>query len=369
MSRQNMQLIRTARAFINFRGPWVLAIALLLTAVGIPLFQSGRAYAAQAGAVGVLVRQEPYKFPYSKRAEWLAFVAGVKDGAPIAESYAALFSEDEFDRYRSGQRTRTSRITYRHDGLLINGFLVEPTTRGPHPVLIFNHGGVMKWGRIVLPEMLEFNRLAERGYIVLASYYRGEGGSEGEPSMDGGDVSDTLALIALAEKMPNADPQRIGMWGFSRGGFVTLGVLKATDRLRAAVLVGAPTDFVNAKRRAEFDEFVYPYVIKKYAQNKEAALVRLSPIRWPEKLAARTPILILHGGDDPRVEPTDSLRLAGELQRLQRSYRLKIYEGGSHALVENGLDVRRELDRWFDSYVRDLAVVPLNGVTDLKLED
>jgi len=363
------RLIRTIRAFSDARALRLAAIASFLTAVGIPVSQPDRAYAAQAGETGAFERRVPYEFPFFKRAEWLAFVAGMNDGAAVAEGYAALFSEEDFDRYRSGQRTRTSRITYRHDGLLINGFLVEPRTPGPHPVLIFNHGGVMQWGRIVLPELLEFNRLAERGYIVLASYYRGEGGSEGQPSMDGGDVSDTLALIALAEKMPNADAERIGMWGFSRGGFVTLGALKATDRLRAAAIVGAPTDLVNARRRAEFDEFVYPHVIRNYAQDKEGALARLSPIRWPERLAARTPILILHGGDDPRVEPTDSLRLAGELQRLQRSYRLKIYEGGSHALVENGVEVRHELDRWFDRYVRDRALAPMNGVTVLNLED
>jgi len=108
-----------------------------------------------------------------------------------------------------------------------------------------------------------------------------------------------------------------------------LGALKATDRQRAAAIVSAPTDLVNKKRRAEFDEFVYPHVIRDYARTRMGHFAWLSPIRWPEKLAARTPILILHGCDDPRVEPTDSIRLAGELQRLQRSYRLKIYEGGS----------------------------------------
>ena len=87
--------------------------------------------------------------------------------------------------------------------------------------------------------------------------------------MDGGHVSDSLALIGWADKMSNADSTRIGMWGFSHGGFVTLGALKATERLRAAAIVGAPTDLVNTKRRAEFDEFEYPHVIKDYSQDNE----------------------------------------------------------------------------------------------------
>jgi len=76
------------------------------------------------------------------------------------------FFEQLLKRYRDGGLTSTTRITYRSGGLAIRGFIVEPKAPGPHPVIIFNHGGVMQWGRIILPEILEFNRLAERGYIV-----------------------------------------------------------------------------------------------------------------------------------------------------------------------------------------------------------
>ncbi len=247
--------------------------------------------------------------------------------------------------------------------------MVEPRTPGPHPVIIFNHGGVMQWGRIILPEVLEFHRLAERGYIVLASNYRGEGGSEGKPSMDGGDVDDVLALLKLVDVLPGADPKRVGMWGFSRGGFVTYGTLARTDRVAAAVIVGGPTDLIDAPRRAEFDRFVYPHVIRDYVRDKTAALTRLSPIRWPERLASTTPLLLLQGGDDARVQPSDALRMAVALQRLKRSYRLKLYEGGSHNLLEDMSDVRREMDRWFDAYVRDGKPAPANGVTVLPAQE
>lgn len=56
------------------------------------------------------------------------------------------------------------------------------------------------------------------------------------------------------------------------------------------------------------------------------------------------------------------------LQRLKRFYRLKIYEGGSHGLFENMADVRAEMDRWLDFYVRDRKPGPANGVTPLDTD-
>lgn len=355
----------------TFRRPVLLRLlagALVVTGVSA-VSANGQQNAGTSMANGPIASREPYTLPFKTRDEWLAFIRGTPDGRAAASAYAQLFPAAVFDRYRDGVTTRATRITYWSEGLLIRGIMVEPRAPGPHPVIIFNHGGVMKWGRIILPEILEFNRLAERGYIVLASTYRGEGGSEGQPSMDGGDVTDSLALLRIVDSLPNADPKRIGMWGFSRGGFVTYGALKRTDRLAAAVIIGGPTDLVHAPRRAEFHRFIYPHVIRDYARDKEGALARLSPIRWPEKLAARTPILLLHGGDDPRVAPADALAMASALQNLKRSYRLKLFEGGSHDLFENYAEVRQEMDRWFDAYLRDRKAAPANGIAVLPVEE
>ena len=302
------------------------------------------------------------------RAEWLDFIRKGPGGDAAASHYDRAFPEADWIRYRAGGATRASRITYRSDGLLIRGLVVAPRTPGPHPVIVFNHGGVMQWGRIVLADVLEFHRLAERGYIVVASTYRGEGGSEGKPSMGGGDVADVLALLNIVDRLPNADRTRVGMWGISRGGLVAYHALTRTDRIAGAVIIGGPTDLANASRRAEFDEHVYPHVITDYTRDKDAALARLSPINWPNRLAARTPLLLLHGGDDPRVAPSDALGMGLALQRLKRSYRLEVYEGGSHSLFENMSDVRGEMDRWLDFYVRDRRPGPANGVTPLDLD-
>lgn len=335
--------------------------------VAIPAFAADRV--TQVEVDGAVLASEPYRFPYQARPDWLAFVRGLPDGVAAAKAYATLFSPQDYVDYARGRSTVTTRITYRSDGRRIRGIVVTPRTSGRHPVIIYNHGGIGEVGRVVLSEILEFNRLAARGYIVLASTYRGEQGSEGRPDMDGGDVDDTLALLKVAAQLPGADISRIGMWGFSRGGFVTYGVLARTDRIAAAVIMGGPTDLAGAPRRAEFDRFVYPDVIRDYTRDPDAALARLSPIHWPQKLNAATPILLLQGGDDARVPPTDALHMATALQTLQRPYRLKIYEGGSHDLLTDFADVRVEVDRWFDRYVRDRLPAPRNGVSQLSTDE
>lgn len=337
---------------------------LLATLVGANVAASP----AAAVADGSIVTREKWQPPFATRAAWFAFVAGTPGGADAVRAYADLYRQDDYDRWLQGRTIAISRIVYRNDGLAIRGLLLEPRAPGRHPVLIFNHGGVGQWGRIILPDILEMSRLAERGYIVLASTFRGEGGSEGRPDMGGGDIDDALALIDVAATLPNADATRIGMWGFSRGGFTTYGALAKSRRIAAAVIEGGPTDLVHAARRAEFDRHVYPDVIPGYTADRNGVLLRRSPITWPERLAPGAAILILHGGDDSRVEPTDALHMAGALQRLRRSYRLEIYERGGHDLIADMADVRQERDRWFDRYVRDRLSPPVNAAVPVADE-
>ncbi len=61
--------------------------------------------------------------------------------------------------------------------------------------------------------------------------------------------------------------------------------------------------------------------------------------------------------------------MATAFQQLKQCYRLKLYEGGSHDLPENAIDVRHGMDRWFDTYVRDAKRAPANGVTVLPAQE
>lgn len=207
--------------------------------------------------------QEDYAFPYDDRETWLDFMDESPDPAWRADVVRHLVPREDFQRYASGRTVRAARVTYRSDGLEIRGFSFTPQEAdGPLPVVIFGHGGVGEWGRITFFDVLEMYRLAERGYVVLASALRGEGGSEGMPNLGSGDLRDMLELLDIATRLDGADPDRIGYWGFSRGAGLGYRLLAATEAIDAAVLVGGGADAVASPRRAEFEESVYPGILE-----------------------------------------------------------------------------------------------------------
>lgn len=331
----------------------VLRIFAALLAIMLS-FASGSALAEdmRAGASPILERAS-CEFPFKDYREWLAFADEAQSPAWQSAAMQQLFDKESFDRYRGQVLTTCDKIVYSSDGLKINGFIIAPRDLdAPAPVILFAHGGVAQWGRIIFFELLEMHRLAEQGYVVIASTLRGEGGSEGSPNLGAGDLADMLRLIDVAEHIEGADASRVGVWGFSRGGGLGYRMLAASDRISAAVLIGAPSDSVNSERREEFHEHVYPGVVDGYEENQDEALANLSAVYWPERLAERTPVLLLHGADDVRVPVADSLTMAAKLAQLDRPFRLVVAQDGSHSLIEHQKDVRAEMDRWFETYLK-----------------
>jgi len=305
---------------------------------------------------GTLISSQLYAFPFSSYSEWTRTMAG----KGLAD-WSTVLEKERFDRFMANETIVGERITYCSDGLKINGFLIQPRKpEGPLPVVIYNRGGTLKWARITFFEILELYNLASQGFVVLASHLRGVGGSEGQCEFAAGDIRDTLNLIKFAKSLPNADTNRIGMWGFSRGALTTYLCLTRDSRIKAAVIHGGEDDAVNAHRRAEFDEFVYPHVLEDYAKDKEKALQKISPHLWAGSIPDDTALLLLHGGSDWRVLPDSALTMAQRLQQLGRSYRLVIYEGGSHSLVEHWQEVRGQIHQWFDRYLKNDNPAPKN---------
>ena len=166
-----------------------------------------------------LVSRAPYVFPFREYQDWLAFMDQSPDPAWGSTAMRELVPEETYRRYRDGTTLQAHDIVYRSQGLEIRGLLIAPRrTRTPCPVVLFAHGGVAEWGRITFFDVLEMHRLAETGVVVLASALRGEGGSEGTPNLGAGDRADLLELLEVAARVDGADPTRVGLWGFSRGG-------------------------------------------------------------------------------------------------------------------------------------------------------
>ncbi len=130
-------------------------------------------------------------------------------------------------------------LEYTSEGLGITAVLQIPKSgKAPYPVIMMNHGF---FSRAVYQSGDGTDRAAaylnQRGYITLASDYRSWAKTEYDISLFySGLVIDVINLMNAIPQIEEADPQRIGMWGHSMGGGVTLKVLTIDPRVKAAVL-------------------------------------------------------------------------------------------------------------------------------------
>jgi dipeptidyl aminopeptidase/acylaminoacyl peptidase len=141
-----------------------------------------------------------------------------------------LLETNDFTRYS---------ISYPSDGLTITGILQIPKIgKPPYPVIVMNHGF---FSRYVYYSGDGTDRAAEflnrRGYLTVSSDYRSWGDSEtGVSLFYSGLAIDVINLMNALPSIPEADANRIGMWGHSMGGGITLKVLTIDSRVKAAVL-------------------------------------------------------------------------------------------------------------------------------------
>ena len=129
-------------------------------------------------------------------------------------------------------------IAYHSDGLRITGMMNLPKGDGPFPVVILNHGyyplDVYQTGN---GSKLAADYLANRGFLTLSPDFRSHAGSDNLVNFfRAGHVIDTLNLIPLAQKLPQAQPGKIGMWGHSNGGTITAKAITVSDQIAAAVI-------------------------------------------------------------------------------------------------------------------------------------
>jgi dipeptidyl aminopeptidase/acylaminoacyl peptidase len=226
-------------------------------------------------------------------------------------------------------------ITYMSEGLRIKGYLLQPKAEGSYPVFIYNRGGA---GLEPAPLML----YAREGYIVLASWLRGHGGSEGAHDVLG-HVNDVLNLIPLVKSLPHADPDRIAMGGISYGGRMTYLALARTDQINAAYAIGAISVDCEWERMAS----VFGAKIRWHVRELYFAS---SPIHFTHLI--NTPILVQHGGADPHVSSKNAQLMAAALDYYGKQHKLSMYEGGNHNLSTHWAEAFEERIDWMASHLQ-----------------
>jgi len=143
------------------------------------------------------------------------------DGKAVTDSIYAAVTEGVVDYQKISYRSSI-------DGMEIPAYVYQPLEkRGPggHPAMVWVHGGVHgNWGASMWPFVRE---AVERGYVVIAPEYRGSTGygAEHHRAIDYGayEVDDCMDAYGwMVENLPHVDPARVGMMGWSHGGFITI---------------------------------------------------------------------------------------------------------------------------------------------------
>ena len=292
-----------------------------------------------------------------------AFIQYIQDTESLDPEVYDTSRYRKFDPSRYGllEKIELYGITYLSDGLKIKGFLLQPKKNGKFPSIIYNRGGSLEHGSLThyfsSIGLGELARLANAGFVVVGSQYRGNGGSEGKEEYGGSDINDVVNLSLLLANESKADTSRLGMFGWSRGGMTTFLTLKriAKDLSMSikAVAVGCPsTNLVRSiKDRPPLDEWWGTFIPNYNSPDKEEILKKRSAIYWVDELPKDIPLLLLQGGADRGVSPEENLAFISKVQSHGIPYRFIMFENGDHGLSEHRDEVFEQLIGWFRKYL------------------
>ena len=216
------------------------------------------------------------------------------------------------------------KVSYRSNGLKVFGQVCRPNGNGPYPILVYNHGGFGGLGNDWNGDICK--SYAGQGYVVMASAYRGEDGSEGRIEVCQGEVDDVLRLLEIGRALPYARSDRAAMLGFSHGGCITTRAVQRGAPVQVMIDFFGPTDWAS-----EF-AFVQQQISQTTDPGTKAAYQGLldivrnavggSPTQIPDAYAARSPawfssdlatfagsVLVIHGVMDALVPVAQSCDL------------------------------------------------------------
>lgn len=246
------------------------------------------------------------------------------------------------------------------DGMEIEGLLILPVgyQEGQrYPLLLHIHGGPCgAWTTQLYTNWHDWGQfLAQRGYAVLMPNPRGSSGqgSEflcaivgcyGEPDWD-----DLITGVDAMIERGIADPEQLVVGGWSGGGFLTNWTITHSNRFKAAVSGAGISNWVSfqgtADVRGVFDAYLGSVV------DDVETHWRLSPIRLIGN--ATTPTLILYGGADARVPPTQGYELYEGLKAVGVETQLVTYPREPHTIGErkHQLDLLGRVVEWYDRHL------------------
>jgi len=242
------------------------------------------------------------------------------------------------------------------DGTMIDGFLTRPpdAPAGRLPTILRIHGGPVSQFSTAFE--MEWQVLAGAGFAVVAANPRGSSGYGTAFSRaiwaDWGhkDFEDVMAAVDHVIAMGVADPDRLGVGGWSYGGILTDYVITKTGRFKAAVSGASEANYLS---NYGTDHYQYEWETELGLPWRNVdAWVKLSPWFSVEKVT--TPTLLMGGSEDMNVPLLNSEQLYQALRRLGRETELVIYPGQNHGIRRPSY-VKDRYERyiaWYDRFLR-----------------
>jgi dipeptidyl aminopeptidase/acylaminoacyl peptidase len=249
-------------------------------------------------------------------------------------------------------------VTWKSEGLELQGWLLAPPTApvgsAKAPMVTSIHGGPAAG---VLPA---FNTqallLTSQGYYVFFPNARGSFG-QGEDFVQAnrrdfghGDLRDILAGVDAVLASEPVDPTRLGVTGWSYGGYMTMWAVTQTQRFRAAVAGAGVSNWQSYYGTNRIDTWMLPYFGASVYEEPDV-YTRSSPINFVKLV--RTPTLLLHGERDVEVPASQSYEFFKALKALGQKTQLVIYEDEGHGLrkPEHQWDRVKRMVDWFDAHL------------------
>ena len=225
------------------------------------------------------------------------------------------------------------------DGTRVEAFLTLPPSRGePAPLVVHPHGGP-----IGVRDNKDYNPLvqylASWGYAVLQVNYRGSAGygrnfrDAGRKEWARGIEDDIDAAVEFVVRRPEIDAERLCIVGGSYGGFSALAsVVRHEGRYRCAVTINGVTDIPLMFDTSDFADDERS--LERFAENvgdvetQRDQLIERSPAYHVDRI--QTPVFVIHGTEDRRVDPDHSHRLLLMLETLGKEHESFELEGAGH---------------------------------------
>ena len=274
-----------------------------------------------------------------------------------------------------GSNYRRYIVSYRSDGLKIYALLTVPDgdkPAGGWPVVIFNHGYIPpEIYRTTERYIAYVDAIARNGYIVLKPDYRGNGSSEGSP--EGAYYSpaytvDVLNAVASMKLYPDANKNKIGMWGHSMGGNITLRALVVDPQdIKAAVIWGGVIGTYDQLMNHWTRVVAYRPSQRELTlrNNNRSTLIKqfgtpqTNPSFWnsidPDSYLSdiQTPLQLHHGQSDEEVPVAFSQTVYDRLTALHKTVSLYTYPGADHNISDPSFTtaMNRSID-FFNQYLK-----------------